>query len=201
MKITTQHFMIPVIAVALGISACSDKNSDKNKVTEPAEQTTTTATTSSPTTATTTTTSNEGNWKLKADQLSSANAQDIKADLKELNTVINSANSKGVALKEELKNAAQDPSKVQEIVAKTQKIQDDIQQGILSLNLKSSEVQNLRVQMLENLSTATQLQNLSKQPGFNLAAPTDEFKHLSQQSLAQQQKIGDTLNELNKKYG
>lgn len=196
MKITTQRFIIPAIAVVLGISACSDKNKgDENREEKTPATTTTPASPLAGPEAIT-----EGNWKVKADQLSTANAEDIKADLEQLNHVTDSANTKGSTLRDELQNAVQDPAKVQEIVAKTQKIQDEIQQEFLALNLKSSEVQNIRVQMLENLSTAKQLQGLSKQPGFNLAAPSEEFRHLSQNSIAQQQKISGELNQLTQKY-
>ena len=192
MRITTQRFIIPAIAVVLGLAACSDKNNDKNKVNENKEPSITVATASNP--------SNEGNWKVKPDQLSSANAPDIKSDLGQLEKIINAANSKGVELRNEMQNAAQDPNKVQEILAKTQQIQSETQQEILALNLKSAEVQNVRVQMLDNLSTATQLQDLSKQPGFSLSSPSEEFKQLSKRSMVQQQKIGDDLNQLKQKY-
>lgn len=183
MKTITKLILIPMTTALLMLNACSDKNkpSDTAQSTESSS-------------------SKEGNWKAKPSELSTANATDIKSDLAQLNQITSQANSKAVALQDEAKSMAQDPEKLKEILAKSQVIQQDMHQHILGLNLKSAEVQNIRVQMIDNLMTSSRLFELSKAAGFNLSTPSDEFKQLAQRSQALQHKIGTELNTLNQQY-
>lgn len=168
------------------LTACSDKN----KASDTAQKTETSASSSV----------NEGNWKTKASELSSANAVDIKSDLAQINPITNRANSKAIALQDEVKSMAQDPEKLKQLLTKSQDIQQELHQQILALHLKSAEVQNIRTSMIDNLMTSSQLFELSKVPNFNLSAPSDEFKQLSKRSQALQNKIGSDLNALNQQY-
>lgn len=193
MKTITQLLLVPVIASTMLLTACGEKN-------KPAENTEKTQTSASTTAAPAVTTPTETNVQPKAGNLSSANAQDIKSDLASLNTIINNANSKAAELRDELKASAQNKDQIQQVLTKTQAIQEQLKQEILSLQLKSSEVQKIRVQMIDNLATATQLYQMSHEPNFNLASPSDEFKKLSERSIIQQQQIGNDLNALSQKY-
>lgn len=193
MKTITQLLLVPVIASTMLLTACGEKN-------KPAENTEKTQTSASTSAAPAVTTPTETNVQPKAENLSSANAQDIKSDLASLNTIINNANSKAAELRDELKASAQNKDQIQQVLTKTQAIQEQLKQEILSLQLKSSEVQKIRVQMIDNLATATQLYQMSHEPNFNLASPSDEFKKLSERSITQQQQIGNDLNALSQKY-
>lgn len=193
MKTITQLLLVPVIASTMLLTACGEKN-------KPAENTEKTQTSASTSAAPAVTTPTETNVQPKAENLSSANAQDIKSDLASLNTIINNANSKAAELRDELKASAQNKDQIQQVLTKTQAIQEQLKQEILSLQLKSSEVQKIRVQMIDNLATATQLYQMSHEPNFNLASPSDEFKKLSERSIIQQQQIGNDLNALSQKY-
>lgn len=183
MNIFNKVLLTSLISSSILLTACSDKknNTEQSKSSEQS-------------------TSTQGNWQAKSSELSSANTNDIKSDLTQLNKITNSANSKGLALREEAQNAANDPAKVKDVLAKSQAIQKELQQEIMGLNLKSAEVQNIRTQMIDNLLTSEKLYELSTAANFNLSAPTPEFTQLSQRSMAIQQKIGTELNELNSKY-
>ena len=71
---------------------------------------------------------------------------------------------------------------------------------MMGLNLKSQEVQNILTQMIDNLMTANKLFDLSMASDFNMTAPSEEFKQLTQRSMAIQQKIAMELNTLNTQY-
>ena len=71
----------------------------------------------------------------------------------------------------------------------------------MALNLKSSEVQSLRTQMIDNLITSQKMYTLSTAPDFNANAPSDEFKQLGKRSMALQQKVSAEMDALNQHYG
>ncbi len=141
-----------------------------------------------------------GNWKAKPSELSSANASDIKADLAVLNPIVNQSNEKGIAILKEIQQAKDDQAKIKTLVAKSMKIQFDNEQQILNLNLKSSEVQSIRIQMIDSTATAKQLFDMFNQPSFDMKNPDAQFQALSKRSMAIQQRIGLELDALNQKH-
>lgn len=186
MNIMNKLFLVPLATLILTTTACSDK---KN-----------TSTNSAKTTETTTNNTAQGNWKAKANELSSANATDIKADLIQLNQIINHSNIKAIELRDEASKAKNAPDKIKKILVKSHDIQAEVQQQIMGLNLKSQEVQNIRTQMIDNLMTASKLFDLSMASDFNMTSPSEDFKQLTQRSMAIQQKIAMKLDALNTQY-
>lgn len=141
-----------------------------------------------------------GNWQDKNAELSSANATDIKADLAQLNQIVNQSNSQTTQLRNEAQSAAQDPKKLKAVLGKSNDIQKQTQEKIMGLTLKSSEVQNIRTQMIDSLMTSQKLFELSTATSFNMTTPSEEFKQLAQRSMVIQQKISAGLDALNKQY-
>ena len=186
MNITNKVLFSCLISSSLMFIACSEQKADtaQNKTSE----TTSTATT-------------QGNWKSKATELSTANATEITTDLAQLNQIVNHANTQALQLRAELQSAAPQPEKRQHILLKANDIQVKTQQQIMALNLKSSEVQSLRTQMIDNLITSQKMYTLSTAPDFDANAPSDEFEQLGKRSMALQQKISAEMDALNQHYG
>ena len=201
MKMTQKWIWIPLTAAVLMSSACTDKKNTSPETppaSSPATSSTTTPATNTATTATAT--DSQGNWQAKPAELSSANAADIKADLTLLNQSLQASNAQTMQLVEDSKKAANDPAKLKQLMEKSNDLQKVIHQAIMELNLKSSEVQSIRTQMIDNLMTTQKLYELSSVPGFNMHAPTEEVQQLSQRSVAMQQKIATELSALMQKY-
>ncbi|MCS4298643.1 MULTISPECIES: hypothetical protein [Acinetobacter] len=186
MNITNKVLFSCLISSSLMFAACSEQKADiaQNKTSE---------TTSSATI--------QGNWKSKATELSTANATEITTDLAQLNQIVNHANTQALQLRAELQSAAPQPEKRQHILLKANDIQAKTQQQIMALNLKSSEVQSLRTQMIDNLITSQKMYTLSTAPDFDANAPSDEFEQLGKRSMALQQKISAEMDALNQHYG
>lgn len=179
--------VFPLSALSLFIAACSD-----NKT--PAEQNTqSTATEIKTETA-------QGNWKTKPAELSSNVAADIQADLTAINQITNSMNSRAVSLRKQAENQIKDPTKISETFKSAHDLQEHMKTQIMTLNLKSAEVQQLRIDMLDNLMTANQLYQLSTATDFNPQAPSETVKQLALRSAAIEQKIATELDTLNQKY-
>lgn len=187
MTMTKKYILFPLTALSLFVSACSDNKTPttentKNPVTESKNVTT------------------QGNWQIKPAELSSNIAADIQSDLAALNQVINSMNSRAVALKDEINGLASNPAQMSETFKSANALQEQVKTEIMALHLKSAEVQKVRTDMIDNLMTANQLYTLSTAADFNPNAPSKEFEQLTQRSIAIQQKIGTELDALNQKY-
>ena len=141
-----------------------------------------------------------GNWQAKASELSSINGTDIKADLTQLNLIVNQSNHQATQLRDEAQSLAQDPDKLKAVLSQSNDIQKQTQEQIMGLMLKSAEVQDIRTQMIDSLMISQKLFELSTATGFNMTAPSDEFKQLAQRSMATQQKISAELDALNRQY-
>ena len=118
----------------------------------------------------------------------------------QLNQIINHSNIKAIELRDEASKAKNAPDKIKKILVKSHDIQAEVQQQIMGLNLKSQEVQNIRTQMIDNLMTASKLFDLSMASDFNMTSPSEDFKQLTQRSMAIQQKIAMKLDALNTQY-
>lgn len=174
-----------MISSSLLFIGCSDKKSN----TEQNQQTQKTDTTSS-----------TGNWQAKNSELSTANATDIKSDLAQLNKITNQSNSQALQLREQAQSVASDPQKLKVVLNRSNDIQKEFQQKLMGLQLKSSEVQNIRTQMIDNLLTSQKLYEFSTAPNFDMKVPNEEFKQLSMRTIAIQQKVSTELDVLNKQY-
>ncbi len=164
---------------------CSDKKSDTTQT----QQVEHTALSTPP-----------GNWQTQASELSSAQAKDIKADLAQLNQITNQSNTQALKLRQQAQSAASDPQKLKDVLSQSNNIQKEFQQKLMRLQLKSSEVQTIRTQMMDNLLSSQKLYELSATPNFDLNTPTEEFKQLSMRTIAIQQKVSAELDALNKQY-
>ncbi len=185
MHIFNKILFTSILSSSILLIGCSDKKSN----TEQNQQTKESSSTSS-----------TGNWQAKASELSSANAMDIKSDLAQLNQITNQSNSQALQLREQAQAAASDPQKLKEVLSHSNDIQKEFQQKLMGLQLKSSEIQNIRTQMIDNLLTSQKLYELSTVPNFDMKAPSKEFKQLSMRTIAIQQKVGAELDGLNKQY-
>lgn len=172
--------IIPLSILLLMISACGDKvNNDNNSgASESYVQ-------------------SNGNWKAKANELSSKNKIDIKSDLELLNGVVDSLNSKSIELRDEVVKFSKDKEKMKEVLVKSQEIQQKGLHSLMDLNFKSSEVQSLRTKMIENLMLTQQMYEFSNQPNFDVTKPSDDLKQLLLRSNALQKNISEELNQLN----
>lgn len=141
-----------------------------------------------------------GNWQVKPGKLSSANAEDIKADLALLNVIINKSNSENSRLLAEINKVKNDEGKVKGILLKNFENQSAIEGEIMGLTFKSREVQDIRTQIISNIMLAKKMYDAVKKPDFDLTKPADEFKQLSAQSFQMQQQIGMALDKLNQEY-
>lgn len=142
-----------------------------------------------------------GNWQVKPETLTSGRAEDIKADLSQLNPVLNKSNEESIRLLNEIDKVRNDREKVKTILIENFKNQSDIEQNILSMTFKSAEVQIIRIQILSNIQLARKIYGIVGTSGFDIASPGDEFKQLSAKSFQLQQLIGRALDDLNQKYG
>lgn len=142
-----------------------------------------------------------GNWQVKPETLTSGRAEDIKADLSQLNPVLNKSNEESIRLLNEIDKVRNDREKVKASLIENFKNQSDIEQNILSMTFKSAEVQTIRIQILSNIQLARKIYGIAGTSGFDIASPGDEFKQLSAKSFQMQQQIGRALNDLNQKYG
>lgn len=141
-----------------------------------------------------------GNWQVKPGKLSSANAEDIKADLALLNVIINKSNSENSRLLAEINKVKNDEGKIKRILLKNFENQSAIEGEIMGLTFKSREVQDIRTQIISNIMLAKKMYDAVKKPDFDLTKPADEFKQLSAQSFQMQQQIGMALDKLNQEY-
>ena len=141
-----------------------------------------------------------GNWQVKPEKLSSANTEDIKADLALLNAIINKSNSENSRLLADISKVKNDPEKVKEILLKSFENQSAIEGEIMGLTFKSGEVQDIRTQIISNIMLTKRMYDAVKKPDFDLTKPGDEFKQLSAQSFQMQQQIGMALDKLNQEY-
>ncbi|HDU8611441.1 TPA: hypothetical protein RG697_003081 [Morganella morganii] len=142
-----------------------------------------------------------GNWQVKPETLTSGRAEDIKADLSQLNPVLNKSNEESIRLLNEIDKVRNDREKVKTILIENFKNQSDIEQNILSMTFKSAEVQIIRIQILSNIQLARKIYGIVGTSGFDIASPGDEFKQLSAKSFQMQQQIGRALDDLNQKHG
>ena len=151
-------------------------------------------------TASVSTSVQSGNWQIKPGKLSSANDEDIKADLALLNPVINKSNSENSRLLTEINKVKNDPEKIKDILLKNFENQSAIEDEIMGLTFKSGELQDIRTQIISNIMLTKKMYDAVKKPDFDLTKPGDEFKKLSAQSFQIQQQIGMALDKLNQEY-
>ncbi len=142
-----------------------------------------------------------GNFSAKQETLSSASAADIKADLAELNSVINSANSEAVSMREELMkaNSNNDKNAATAVLKRSQNLQESTNAKLIALTLKSQEVQGLRLKIVEGNMKAIEMAKIASKDTLS-DADRKELSELGKQSVALQMQAGTQLNELNSQY-
>ena len=143
---------------------------------------------------------NSGNWEIKATELSHANHQHIKTDLAQFNLIIKSVDTKTNELGNQLIITATDPEKFELVLVEFDKLQKDMQQKMMQLKLKSSEVQNIRRQMIESVFLSEQLYKLTQKPNFDITAPDEGYKKRFKQLQDMREMARAEFDALNKQY-
>lgn len=141
-----------------------------------------------------------GNWQVKASELSHANPQYIKSDLAKFNPIIESVDMQAHELAKQLEITATNLEKFEQVVVKFGNLQDEMQQKMMQLNLKSSEVQNIRRQMINQIFFSKKLHQLTLSPGFDISSPDENYKKHFKQSEDMREKARAELDDLNKQY-
>jgi hypothetical protein len=142
-----------------------------------------------------------GNLTAQSTTLSAQNDSDISSDLAALNAIMNKANSEAVSLREAMIKAAQSGDK-SAVLAETTKVKtqlEGVNTTLSALTLKSQEVQAVRVKILDGNMRAIKLSELAMKQE-KTSEDTKEMQLLQKQSVAMQQSVGKTLDELNAKY-
>lgn len=186
MRMMNKFAFIPCGFMLLIISACSDKSIDLKeiggeRITEEVIQ-------------------SKGNLQAEKSEFSIQNKADIREDLVELNSIVDDMNSKSLVLREEIVNANKDPMKIDKILLKSNDIHQQGFRDLMSLTLKSSEINEIRIKIIDNLIISQKMFELSNEPNFKIGSPTAEFKSLSLQSQKLQLEVGKKLNRLNNKF-
>lgn len=165
---------IPALALFLLISGCND---------------------STPTTST------SGNFATKAEQLPAQNETAIRADLNLINPILNKANSKAIATRNELAQAIKNDNKeeVKSIFSKSKQSLETTNSALLSLNMQSQEVQKIRTNVINGNMIAIQLHDLALKEE-KTAEDKKEMMLLSKRLVALQKTTGTELDNLNTKY-
>jgi hypothetical protein len=179
---------IPLGLIILAISACSDKPTEHNKTISDME------------TASEVTTPASDHLPEKNSELSGQNKLDIQSDLAKLNQIVDAMNSRSVLLRNEIIAAKSNKERIAEILAESHEFQKTELEELTNLDLKSSEVEAIRTQMIDNLLLTQKMFELSNQQNFNIESPTAEFKSLSLQSQKLQYAIAKKLNQLNNEF-
>lgn len=103
-----------------------------------------------------------GNFLVDIKKLSYKNYEDIKLDLFMLNKVINKYNTKANNLRAEMKKAIlrKDNEKIKVNLKKEKKLLEGANNELLTLNIKSSKIQEIRTQIYTGNSNAIRLNDL-----------------------------------------
>lgn len=142
----------------------------------------------------------EGNFTAKQETLSSNNKADIKADLTVLNAVVNASNDAAVKMRRDMQNAAQrqDQNVLKTTLENAKANIDKTNQQLIVLNIKSKEIQSIRVRIVAGNKMAAQLIEMSKK-GANLSdEERNELMLLQKKSVAMQMDVGQEIDKYNK---
>lgn len=142
-----------------------------------------------------------GNMAAKKESLSLANDADIKSDLKSLNAIVNSYNSQAEKMRGELMQAQskQDIAEGKKILKKTQVAVKETNTKLIALNLKSQEVQDVRVKIVDGNMKSVQLIELANKGSLS-SEDKKQMALLGKQVVALQGSTGQQLERLNQKY-
>lgn len=149
----------------------------------------------------TTPVSGAGNFSAKKETLSLQNEADIRADLSEVNPVINGSNTKSVELGRELIAASKnnDNVKINDIFGRTKVLLEATNKSLLALNIKSQEVQEIRLGIYQGNMLSIKFYDLFVKEN-KTDKETEELNLLKKQMMALQTSIGGKLNQLNSQY-
>lgn len=142
-----------------------------------------------------------GNLTAKAESLSAQNDADIRADLTALNAIINPANSKAVAFKDALLRAGQrgDKAAMNSLMQQSKALLETTNQSLTALNMKSREVQEVRINILQGNMLAIKLHDFYLNGDLS-AESQKEISRLQKQSITLLQSVGARLDALNAQY-
>lgn len=132
--------------------------------------------------------------------MSSNNKADIKADLTALNAIVNASNDAAVKMKNEMLNAAQkqDKKALEALLENAKANMEKANQQLVALNIKSKEIQGIRVKIVAGNKMATQLIEMSKKGASLSDEERNEVMLLQKQSVAMQMDVGQQLDKFNK---
>lgn len=138
---------------------------------------------------------------ISTERLSIQNETDIRSDLQLLNPILNVSNSEAITISNSLAKAIQNKNRdeAKSIVSQFKKSLDKTNALLMSLNLKSQEVQKISHEIISGNVMAIKLQDL-----FLNDNPTTEDKNemtlLQKQLVTMQKNTGEALDSLNNKY-
>jgi len=143
----------------------------------------------------------QGNFSAKAETLSTQNEGDIKADLTVVNKIINTSNTKAVELAQQLMEASKkgDSKSLLGIFKESKALLESTNNSLLSLNLKSSELQKIRTDIYQGNIISIKFYDLYAKENKS----EDEKKELAllqKQIISLQQLVGKQLDQLNTQY-
>lgn len=142
-----------------------------------------------------------GNFTTKAELLPTQDEVSIRSDLNLINPILNKSNSEAAANRNSISEAMKkgDPKEVKSIFSKSKQSLENANDSLMSLNLKSQEVQKIRVNIINGNMIAIKIHDLmlKDQP---TPENSKEIALLGKQLMALQQNAGSTLDALNKKY-
>ena len=169
-----QNIYIPILALFLLLSGCNDSNTQTDV---------------------------SSNFATKAELLPLQSEPDILSDLNLINPILNKSNTEAIATRSSLSKAAQSDNKkgIKLLLSKSQQSLESTNKSLIALNLKSQEVQKIRVSIINGNMIAIKIHNIMLKDE-KTAEDLKEINLLSKQSMTLQQNIGNELDSLNKKY-
>lgn len=143
----------------------------------------------------------DANFLAKEETLSSDNEVDIRADLTALNSIINGYNTKASDLSQKLMaaNREGDNDTIENLLKESRKLLESTNKSLLDLNLKSSEIQKIRLDIYHGNRIANNALNLFYKKNKS-ELEKQELISLQKEVIALQKTVGATLDQLNSQY-
>lgn len=142
-----------------------------------------------------------GNFSAKAETLTSNNDADIRTDLTALNFIINTSNTKATGLGQKLIAAGRenDAETIRKILLESNKLLEATNNSLLGLNLKSNEVQKVRLKIYQGNAISIKASDLYMKQNKS-DSDKQELLLLQKQKMVLEQSVGVELDELNSQY-
>lgn len=142
-----------------------------------------------------------GNFSAKAEEPSSDNKVDIQFDLIELNYIVNKFNTESINLSRKLITASRegDNYAIVYLLKESKKLTESTSKSLLYLNLKSSEIQKIRLDIYKGNEISIKVYDLYAKENKS-DAEKQEFVLLKKQMVSLQKTVGSALDQINSQY-